>query len=355
MKTTFISTQAVSSATRLSIMKMQAELAKNSKELGSGRWADVGLELGNKTGRTVSLRQDFARLDSIKDTNGLVMSRLDGSQAALEGMLKMAQDFSASLIGVRTGDTGADVIQDDAKNNLQALIASLNTSIDGEYLFAGIDTDVRPVTDYYATPVVPGTGPKAAVDDAFLTAFGMAQNDPAVINITPAAMDAFLNGAFAAMFDPAAWTDPTTGWSSASDQNVRSRISTSELVDTSANANEAAFRKIAMAYTMVTEFASSNLSEGAYQTVIDKAAEIVGEAISSTTVVMARLGTAQERVKNANDRMDVQMKILNTHINDLELVDPYEAQTRVTALETQLDMAYALTARAQQLSLLNYL
>ncbi len=187
MKTTFISTQAVSSATRLSIMKMQAELAKNSKELGSGRWADVGLELGNKTGRTVSLRQDFARLDSIEDTNGLVSSRLDGSQAALEGVLKMAQDFSASLIGVRTGDTGADVIQDEAKNNLQALIASLNTSIDGEYLFAGIDTDVRPVTDYFATPITPGTGPKAAVDDAFLTAFGIAQNDPAAVNITPAA------------------------------------------------------------------------------------------------------------------------------------------------------------------------
>jgi flagellar hook-associated protein 3 FlgL len=39
----------------------------------------------------------------------------------------------------------------------------------------------------------------------------------------------------------------------------------------------------------------------------------------------------------------------------MELIDPHETATRITTLETQLDMAYALTARAQGLSLLNYL
>ena len=96
MKTTYISTQAASTASRLSILKMQTELAKNTKELSSGRWADVGLELGNKTGRTISLRQDYQRLDAIRDTNGLVASRLDTSQAALDGVLKNAQEFAAS-------------------------------------------------------------------------------------------------------------------------------------------------------------------------------------------------------------------------------------------------------------------
>ena len=100
MKTTYISTQAASTASRLSILKMQTELAKNTKELSSGRWADVGLELGNKTGRTISLRQDYQRLDAIRDTNGLVASRLDTSQAALDGVLKNAQEFAASLIAV---------------------------------------------------------------------------------------------------------------------------------------------------------------------------------------------------------------------------------------------------------------
>lgn len=352
MKTTYISTQAASNASRLSILKMQTELAKNTKELGSGRWADVGLELGNKTGRTVSLRQDFQRLDAIKDTNALVAARLDTSQAALDGVLGMAQDFSASLIAVRTGEVGADVIRQDASSNLQSLIASLNTSIDGEYLFAGIDTDARPVTDYFSTPTA---ATKTAVDSAFLTAFGMSQDSATVINITPADMQTFLDGDFADLFSATGWTDPTTGWSQASDQNVRSRISTSELIDTSANANEEPMRKIAMAYTLVNEFASADLADATYGVVLDAATKLVGEAISGLTVIQARLGTAQERITNANNRIDTQMDIINKHVNQLELVDPLEAQTRITALETQLEMAYALTARAQQLSLLNYL
>jgi flagellar hook-associated protein 3 FlgL len=348
MKATFVSTQAVSSATRLSILKMQTELAKNEKELGSGRWADMGLQLGNKSGRTVSLRQDFLRFESIVDTNGLVASRLDASQATLTGVLGMAQDFVSTLLAIRDGETGPELAQTEGKNNLEAFISALNISQGGQYLFAGINTDVRPLNDYFA----PLSDAKAAVDAAFLTEFTFPQDAPGVLNITPADMETFLDGDFAALFDPAGWVPD---WSSASDQNVRSRISTSELVDTSANANEEALRKIAMAYTMVTEFASTGMADNTYKLIIEKAMTTVSEAIQGVIVVQARLGTAQQRVSNANERMEVQLNILNTHINELELVDPHETATRITTLETQLDMAYALTARAQQLSLLNYL
>jgi flagellar hook-associated protein 3 FlgL len=36
-------------------------------------------------------------------------------------------------------------------------------------------------------------------------------------------------------------------------------------------------------------------------------------------------------------------------------VDPFEASTRVAALMTQVETAYAMTARIQNLSLLKYL
>lgn len=351
MKTTYISTQAASTASRLSILKMQTELAKNTKELSSGRWADVGLELGNKTGRTISLRQDYQRLDAIRDTNGLVASRLDTSQAALDGVLKNAQDFAASLIAVRSGNVGSEVIADDAKNNLQSLIASLNTSINGEYLFAGINTDVRPVTDYYSTPA---STTKTAFDTElanYCTSVGAAS--PA--DLSASDLDTFIDVNLTNMFDATSWSDPTTGWSSASSQNVKSRISTSELIETSTNANEPAFRKLAMAYTMVSELADKGLTEKTYQSLVDKAAQVIGNATVDLTVVKARLGTAQERVSNANSRIEAQMDILNRNINDFEQVDPIETQTRISALETQLDMAFSLTSRMQQLSLLNYL
>ena len=344
MKATFVSTYGVSNSSRLAIMKMQSELATRTKELGSGRWADVGLQLGNQTGRTVSLRQDFLRLESIVDTNGLVESRLDASQATLDGVRAMAEDFVKTMLAIRDGDTGPAIAMTEGKNNLEALIASLNISLDGQHLFAGINSDARPINDYFA----PGSAAKTAVDAAFAAEFGAT----ALEDITPAQMEAFLDGNFAALFDPAAWV-PT--WSSASDQNVRSRISTSELIETSANANEAALRQLTMAYTMVAEFGSTELSQSTYQTLIEKAAVMVSDAVQGIVVVQARLGTSQERVTNATDRMGVQLNILNTHINEMELVDPYETQVRITTLETQLDMALAMTARAQRISLLNYM
>ena len=58
--------------------------------------------------------------------------------------------------------------------NLQSLIGALNVTIDGQYLFAGTNTAVAPITDY-----APGSASKSAVDAAFLATFGFAQSSPA--------------------------------------------------------------------------------------------------------------------------------------------------------------------------------
>jgi flagellar hook-associated protein 3 FlgL len=53
--------------------------------------------------------------------------------------------------------------------------------------------------------------------------------------------------------------------------------------------------------------------------------------------------------------MSAQIDIINSQIDNLEQVDPFEAATRVTTLMTQLETAYSLTARVQRLTILNYL
>jgi flagellar hook-associated protein 3 FlgL len=53
--------------------------------------------------------------------------------------------------------------------------------------------------------------------------------------------------------------------------------------------------------------------------------------------------------------MSIQIDILTNHIGTLEGVDPYEASTRLSSLLTQVETAYAMTARIQKLTLLNYL
>jgi flagellar hook-associated protein 3 FlgL len=349
MKSTFISTSALSAATRVSLIKTQTKLADAQKEVTTGRLADVGAALGYKTGQTLSLRQDHTRLKTIIDTNSVVTTRLSATQAALKSLSDDAQLFVSQLIAARNRDTGAAVVQGQAEAALTSFTNTMNTSLDGAHLFAGINADVKPITNYYETPIPAN---RQAVADAFLAQFGTSAGDPANASITAADMQAFLDGSFAALFDDPAWG---TDWSAASDQNVRSRISTSELVETSSNAGDVAYRKLAQAYAMVADLGIESLNQAAYEAVVDTATRIAGQAVQDLAQEQARLGTSQERVANANDRMSIQIDIMEKHINVLEAVDPYEASTRVAALMNQVEAAYTMTARIQRLTLLNYL
>ncbi len=349
MKTSNISTLALTNATRETRINLQLRLATTQKEANTGRYADVGLQLGYLTQRTVSLRQDLDRLTTFKDTNAVAASRLSLSQAQLDGLADAAQGFLTTLMAARSATSSAGTAVTDAKAKLTSFTAALNTTVNGAHLFAGVNTDVKPITDYFGTPTSAG---RQAVEDAFTTEFGTSQSTAGVENITGAQMDAFLDGAFADLFGSADWT---TTWSSASDQNITSRINTNERIETSANANDKAFRGLAQAYTMIADLGIQDLSPDAYQSVINKAIDVVGQAISDLTGLRASLGTSQERIKDADSRIDIQTTLIKEHIGTLEGVDPYEAQVRVNELLKQIETAYSLTARTTNLSLLKYI
>jgi flagellar hook-associated protein 3 FlgL len=349
MKTTFISTSAISAATRSSLMKVQQELADAQKEMTTKRFADVGKTLGFRTGQTISLRQEHSRLTTIIETNTTVSTRLKATQSTLQNLADNAQNFSKQLLGSRIGGTNALGIETDAKNRLDGFLNTMNTAFGDGYMFAGINSDVKPLSDYFGTPT---PASQQGVANAFFTEFGITQSDPAVQNISAADMQTFLDTTFADLFDDPSWS---TDWSSASTQNVRSLISTNELNETSANADESAFRKLAMAYTMVADLGTANLSQPAFEVVIDQANLMINEAIKELGDIQSKLGVSQQRVKDASDRMTLQLDILTSQVSSLESVDQYEAATRVNDLLTQIETSHALTARILSLSILKYL
>ncbi len=349
MKTTSVSTLALTNATRETRINLQMKLAIGQKEASTGRYADVGVQLGYLTQRTVSLRQDLDRLTTFKDTNAVAASRLSLSQAQLDGLADAAQGFLTTLMAARSASSSAGTAITDAKAKLVSFQAALNTTVNGAHLFAGVNTDVKPITDYFGNPTSAG---RQAVADAFTGEFGIGQSTSGVENITGAQMSTFLDGAFASLFGESDWTST---WSSASDQNITSRITTNERIETSANANDKAFRGLAQAYTMIADLGIQDLNSDAYQAVVNKAIDVVGQAISDLTGLRASLGTSQERIKDADSRIDIQMTLMKEHIGTLEGVDPYEAQVKVNELLKQIETAYALTARTTNLSLLKYL
>ena len=349
MKTTFISTAAIGHATRQSISELQVELVKAQEELVTGKKSDVGLELGHRAGRAVALRHQFDRFQSIVDTNQLANVRLETTQATMGQLVEQAESFLSTLLSARNANTGPAVAAQSGKANLQELIESLNTTASGGHLFAGINTDIVPMTDYYAEPSSPA---RQAIAADFIAAFGVTPENSADAAIDAAAMSSFLDGPFNAQFDVAAWK---SNWSSASDQNVKSRISISTMIETSVGANEEAFRTLAKAYTMMADLGVEGLSEPAYEAVVDQAITQVGTAINGLAGIQASLGVAQERISLESEKFDLQMQLLEREIEFHEGVDSFEASTHVSTLLAQIETSYAVTSRLYQLSLSNYL
>ncbi|BCG78542.1 flagellar hook-associated family protein [Mesorhizobium sp. 113-3-3] len=345
---TSVSSAALTNAMRYQQMRMQAELVKATKESSTGRVADVGLALGGRAAQSVTFSRDLDRLNVIVDSNGLVTARLASTQTSLGQLSGVAQTFLSALTTASSGDNSNSLTQSTGQTTIQQLTSILNTSVNGEYLFAGTNTDVKPINDFTAA----GSPAKAAFDASFVAKFGFTPSDPAAANITGAQMDDFINNYVAPQFLGTGWQ---TNMSNATDQQIVSRIALNETTETSTSANSDGIRKLAMAAAMVSSLMSTNISRAAKDSIVSHSQTLVGEALSGIAQVQSETGIVQKRVSDASDRMKTQIDLFERHILDLEAVDPATAATKVADLTQHIETSFALTARLQQLSLLKYL
>jgi len=348
MKISFVSTSAISQTLRYQMMRMQADLVERQSEVTSGRLADPGRSLGAKAGFSFSMSREIERLEGLVDANGLASGRLSATQSGLTELSNISQEMLSTLTAAISGVDDTAVVRTSARRALETLTSVLNSNLNGEYLFAGINTDVKPLNDF-TDPASPN---KAQFDAQFSAFFGFSQSDPAASAITGAQIEAFLDTVLEPSFMGAGWQ---AAWSNASDQTITSRIAPNEMAETSVTANGDGMRKLAMVAAVLTEFLQIPLGEEARRTIYERSVVTIGEAISDIASIQSQTGIAEKRVKDASDRISSQIDLLTTFVNDLEGVDPYEASTRVNELLVQIETSYALTARIQQLSLIRYL
>ncbi|WP_045834920.1 flagellar hook-associated family protein [Hyphomicrobium sp. 99] len=349
ISTSFISSSALSDETRRSIARLQSQLVDTQKELATGRHADVGVTLGATTGVSISMRQDLEQIQAIKNSNNLVSARMEASQSSLQTVATSTSSFLSALISGGSASTSPQTIIQAAQSGLQTLQDQMNTSLDGQYLFAGINSDVKPMEDFLGTP--PSTG-QQAVTSAFTAKFGFAPTDPQAANISPSDMQDFLDNEFADLFSSSNWSSI---WSSASDKSVSSRISRTEIANTSVTANDSNFRALTEAFTMIAGLGFANLNSGTQQVIIAKARDLTANATGGLTQVQSYLGVAQQRVTSANDQISTQIDFLTKSIDNLEQVDPAAVTTRLSDISTALQAAYSITNKLNNLTIMDYL
>lgn len=352
MRISFTSNLAMQNTMRLTVSQSQSELLKAQTEVSTGTFADQGIALGYQSGRSVNLTTEKNRLNSIMDSNSIVSQRLSASQSSLTNMSANVQTSMNSLIALSGSDdkTLLNTTTQSLQSQLDAFISSGNTSANGEYLFAGINTADQPLKGYSA-----GSDAKASFNTA-LTNYMTANGIGSMSNFTVAQMQDFLENTLAPMYTASNASDTwKTDWSTASDTNMSSRVNTSEAVQSSTNANNEGFRKFALASVMGIELLGTDVNSDVRQFISKTAISYMGEAIAGVDAERSALGLSEARVKTANETITAQVSIVETAFNNLNEVDAYEASTKVNNLLAQMEASYQLTSRLQKLSLANYL
>jgi flagellar hook-associated protein 3 FlgL len=363
MKLSFVSSTAIQNAMRQTMRSTQNQLTQVSQEATTGVYADIGLALGGNTAQSVDLNQEISRIAANTSSNSIVNGRLTTSQQALSAMSTQAQDMLNQLVALR-GDADSSSIstsQQIATSSLQSFISSGNTMQNGEYIFAGISTDKQPMTDMSSSV-------QSAIQNN-LQQYAAA-NGTSVDKLTGDQMNDFVTNYVAPMFTedspslPSGASSPpftdisTLGWSSwsqASSTNISSRITSTETITSSTNTDEGGMRYLAMASMLTTSLTGQGLSSDALNAVSDQAISYTRQGIDGLTQQQSSLGLSQSRVSKANDALSAQKDIIQNRIIDLTGVDKTEASTQINLLQTQLETAYTIVGKIQQLSLVNYL
>jgi flagellar hook-associated protein 3 FlgL len=348
MKTTFISSYNTNQSVRSHLMKMQAELIKVEREVVTGKVADAGLALGSRTGHSISLQRDIERLSTIIDSNKLASSRLQATQSGLQSLSDLAQQYLSTMTAASSGSVEPQIALSEARTAITTISGVLNSSMNGENLFAGVNTDVTPINDFFA----PASPARAAMESAFATYFGFAHTSPAASTVDQASMETFLTTVIEPQFMGADWT---TNWSNATDETITARITLTETSSASVSANMDGARRLMMATATVAVFFDGNLNKNAQQAVLERASSMTGQSVSNFGQTQAQTGIIEQRIVGASERLQMQIDIFEGKISDLEGIDAYEASTRVSTLLAQIETAYTLTSRIRQLSLVRYL
>ena len=354
MKPSFISNLSVQSAMRSTINQVQAELIQSQKEVVTGQHYNIGETLGGTTTRALDLRRERDMMDNLMATNSVVTQRLSSSQMALETISSAGQTALNTYVAL-AGSTDATQLSTAVQtltSVIDQVVDAANTSVNGEYLFAGIDTDVKPMGDYMTDE----TGARTAFNTAFTSYFGFAKDDPQVKLIAPTggppSIQHFLDNIIEPMFTGG--PEWETMWSTASNTPMTSRISRTEVVQSSVSINEDGFKQLAYATVIGIELLNLPISSDTRAIVSNKAIDFMGKAIYGVDSQRGLLGLSENRVAMANEVLQAQVDIVKLNLDDLEGVDVYEASTKITALTNQMEISYNLTARIAELSLVNY-
>jgi flagellar hook-associated protein 3 FlgL len=329
---------------RQQTQQLQASVSQAQQELATGRIADPSRRLGAPFGTVQAMRGEAIVARRSLEAYRLTASRLD----AVAGAMSQLRDIAAGLQAAAFSGGGANpaLISDQARAARSDMMGAMNVAPGGVFLFGGENSAEAPWS-------------RAAADLAgevtrhsFFAHFGIMPGDEAARSISADAMRTFLDGPLRDALRNAASADlglrasdagrkvlfdsgvTAAGWPSAADSSLRSLVAGAGLL---------------------ADLGAGDFSEGAAAAVRETAMKMLGESLAGLVMLQAQTGQTQARLTESRNSLERTDDRLTEQIAEAEVADPYETQTRLSALMVQLEMSYQMTARIARMSLGNYL
>ena len=345
----FFSRQNVQSAT--------LALQKAGQEVATGLKADIYEDLGSRAASVMRLQASEADTQTYMQANDLLGNKLQAMLTSIDATRGQIQSvLNTALSNLSRPQSDAAVLQKDAMAALESLIATLNTSFNGDHLFSGLRSEVPPLTRWNEKNT--GTGLSPA--EALASIFGAGPVDAADAASIADQIDAAFNSVdtvnpdrnFEATFyggSPAqnAAGEPT--------KQVNAWVNTGQEVVYGARANDDAFREAIKGLAMLAVTDLSKMDEGAYAIWMDRVVTSLSAGQEGLLEISARVGFNQQVVETTQTQLTDLSLVRRSQISDYISVDPYEAVTRMQSLETQLQASYQVSAQLSGMSILNFL
>ena len=353
-----ISTYQMSYFMRENVNSATMKLSEASKELGTGKHANLYKELGPRTASALQMRVRETETQSFVTANDVLGSKLEATLAAANSIRgTITSVLELTLQNLTRPNQGAEAIQAEARAAIESIVGSLNQSFNGDHIFGGVKSRNAPMIRWGEVNATTGHSPESVVNSIV----GSGPTD----TVTAASMIADLD----AIYDSSYATDPTMNYESTfyggtpildsggnPNPRVSARLDTDQELFYGVQANDPAFREAFRGLSMLASVDVSTISDPAtYQAWMDEAMQALSGASEGVLKIATDVGFQQEVVETATLRLKDISIIQTLQIARLENVDTYEVATRISSLEAQLQASYSVTARMGELSILNYL
>lgn len=334
------------------------DLQKAGQELSTGRRADMFGDLGARAGVAITMRAREENTQAYITSNEVLENKLTAMLTSVDAIRDAVDDvLQTAILNKESKSTGTDSLQAQARAAIEIVMGTLNTSFNGEHLFGGVTSDVQPMTRWDEANSTTGVSPS----DVFSSIVGTGPNSTGDAATMIADLDQIFDSTYTtnASFNfEATFFAGTPLLDGLGDPNERiaARIDEGQALEYGVQANDVGLRDIIKGLGMLASVDFDTMTdEDAYSDWMDGVVDALANGLDDTLEVSANIGFNQQIVDTAITRLEDMSTVQLSQINTYESVDTYEAATRMTALETQLQASYSVSSRLSGLTILNWL